>query len=136
MFPSEPQSPEQAPASPPEQASICGIPPESRPASPNSPDYDDFYRTFGDLSPLTPPASAVATTVRRQRAHTLATQPVPLAPRAQPVLPALAAQPVPPAPAAQLVLQAPAAPALPAPAAQPAPVQPPPVNPAPHRAYK
>ena len=70
LFPSEPQSPEQAPASPPEHASTRGIPPTSRPDSPDNPNYDDLYRAFGDLSPLTPPPSALATTRQRQRALT------------------------------------------------------------------
>ena len=102
LFPSEPQSPEHAPSSPPEHASTRGLPP-SRPDSPASPNYDDFYRAFGDLSPLMPPASALAITTRRQQALTsptqpppaaLAPQPAPAAPAQQPALPL--ANPVPP----------------------------------------
>jgi len=130
LFPSEPQSPEQAPASPPEHASTRGIPPTSRPDSPDSPNYDDLYRAFGDLSPLTPPPSALATTRRRQRALMSppttqpvllapTAQPVPPAPAAQPALPVPAAQPAPPVPPAQPVLPAPVPPVPPAPPLRP-----------------
>ena len=97
LFLSEPQSPEHAPSSPPEHASTRGLPP-SRPDSPASPDYNDFYRAFGDLSPLTPPASVLATTAQRQRVLTSPPQPPPAA---QPMLLALAPQPAPAVPAQQ-----------------------------------
>ena len=76
LFLSEPQSPEHTPSSPLEHASTCRLPP-SRPDSPASPDYDDFYRVFSDLSPLTSPASALAITAQQQQALPLA-NPVPL----------------------------------------------------------
>ncbi|KIN93884.1 hypothetical protein M404DRAFT_35632 [Pisolithus tinctorius Marx 270] len=82
-LPSDPQTPENTPSSPQEQASTRRIPP-TRTNSPEYPGEDDFYMVFPTLPLPTPPTSSAMIIRQRERALSVPALPPPYTPTTLP----------------------------------------------------